>query len=556
MVRSAMDRTILWPDFDPKRVIYEDDDLLVVDKPAGVPSQAADPERPDDVVTRLRRPYLGVHQRLDRDTSGVLLFTKRPEANAGIAKQFEGRRVAKRYLAAVRGWRRGSRATLDDLLAKGEDGAMTVVRRGGQRAVTQVSVREKSGDRVLLDVELETGRTHQARVQLAHAGAPIAGDAIYEGPPAPRLMLHAAELEVIHPRTQKKLTLRAPVPRAFAAWMKSGDRGHAIYDDAAALDDALALAAERRWGLGRGAETTAFRLANEEGDALPGLAVDVYGDHAVVQIHLSPIWDDLARRERVLDRVAALGFDGVYVKLRPRQANVLVETRREDVAPAKAVRGSSAPEVFTILEEGIPFPVRLGDGLSTGIFLDQRKNRVLVRSLARGARVANLFAYTCAFSVAAAHGGAAKTTSVDASVVALERGREAFGPLLGPQHSFAAEDAFAWLARTAKKNETYDLVVLDPPSYSSTRKRRFVAESDYGELFALAAAVAAPGAKILACCNHRGVPRGKLRRMIHEGARAAKRELSQLKDLPDSPDFPPPPGREPYMKSLLATFAK
>ena len=110
-----MDRRRVWPDHRPEHVLYEDDDLVVVHKPAGVPSQAAHPDRPDDLVTRLRaflaardgKPegavYLGVHQRLDRDTSGAVLFTKRPEVNAAVTAQFQQRRVKKTYLAAVTG---------------------------------------------------------------------------------------------------------------------------------------------------------------------------------------------------------------------------------------------------------------------------------------------------------------------------------------------------------------------------------------------------------------------------------------------------------------------
>src|SRR3954454_7187307 len=104
---TVMDRTRVWPEFRQGDVLYEDEDLIAVHKPAGVPSQAANPDRPDDVVMRLRAflaardgradPYLGVHQRLDRDTSGVLLFTKRPDVNAALAKQFEGRTLKKHY---------------------------------------------------------------------------------------------------------------------------------------------------------------------------------------------------------------------------------------------------------------------------------------------------------------------------------------------------------------------------------------------------------------------------------------------------------------------------
>jgi len=586
-----MDRARVWPDFRQEHVLYEDEDLIAVHKPAGVPSQAAQPDRPDDLVLRVRSflaaregketVYLGVHQRLDRDTSGVVLFTKRPEVNAAIAAQLEKRQLKKRYVAGVVGWPKGKReARLDDDLVKGESGRMEVVprrahgrdtRRGprpaqqGQRAVTQVALRGHRGERALLDLVLETGRTHQARVQLAHAGAPIAGDVLYRGSAAPRLMLHAVAIELEHPSTKRRLVVRHDLARAeMDVWLERGDEGYAIYDDRRALDRALALAVERRWGLGRSADrdpaerrTTAFRLVNEEGDALPGLAVDVYGEHLVAQLYVSEEWEVPGRRDRLLDALDALGFDGVYLKLRPKQANVLVDTRREDLAPRAPVRGTAAPDEIVVHEEGVPFGIRLGDGLSTGIFLDQRLNRRAVRETARGAAVANLFAYTCAFSVVAAVGGARRTVSVDAALAALERGRAGFrlaGLELGRDHSFVGEDAFTWLAKAAKKEERFDLVIVDPPSYSSTKKRRFVAESDYDELVALAAAVVAPGGRILACCNHRGMARQKLRRLVHEGARAAGREVMQLKDLPDAPDFPGAGGRDPHMKSLLLTL--
>ncbi len=604
-----MDRAHIWPSFRPEHLLYEDADVLAVHKPAGVPSQSANPDRPDDVVTRLRaflaardgqaEPYLGVHQRLDRDTSGVLLFTKRPEVNAALAKQFEGRTLKKSYVAAVSGWRAScAESTLDDLLRKGDGGTMCVVAEaarargrkppgravnrnalaarvptaaGTQRAVTHVRLRTHTEDRALLELRLETGRTHQARVQLAHARAPIAGDALYGGALAPRLMLHAAALELEHPRTGKRLVIRDEAPRDMADWVARGDRGASIYDDSKSLARALALAVERRWGLGQSAvrdvlstRTTAFRLINEEGDALPGLAVDVYGTHLVAQLYVGGVWEDAARRDRVLDALHGLGFDGVYLKLRPKQANVLVDTRRDELAPALPVRGvpTVSPEV-EIREEGVPYGVCLGDGLSTGIFLDQRPNRRLVRQISQGARVLNLFSYTCGFSVAAALGGAARTVSVDASVLALERGRANFAAAgvalggLGPSaaHTFAAEDVFAWLARAATKAERFDLVIVDPPSYSSTKKRRFVADSDYDDLVSMAAKVLSPNGKLLASCNHRGMTRGKLRRFVAEGMNRERLTLAQLKDLPEAPDFPPPLGRDAHMKSVLATLA-
>jgi 23S rRNA (cytosine1962-C5)-methyltransferase len=564
-----MDPARVWPDFDDAWIVHADEDLVVIDKPVGVPTQAADPEMPDDVVTRLRAhlgvDYLGVHQRLDRETSGVLAMTRRREANAKMAAQFEGRAVEKTYVACVTGWR-GKGRTLEDLLLPGDDGRMQVVSpraRGGQRAVTHVRVLGRAGERTMLELSLETGRTHQARVQLAHAGAPIAGDALYGGVRAGRLMLHARSLALAHPTRGTRVRFDAAVPAEFDAWLSRGDAGDAIFDDAPALARALRRAIGRRYALGRsnGARaTTAFRVVNEAGDAMPGLAVDVYAAHFVAQLYGDAerdVWTDEARRARVLDALFALGVDGVYLKVRPKQANVIVDSRREDLAPRSPVRGAPAPDVVPIVEESVPYLVRLGDGLSTGIFLDQRANRRRVRDLAAGKSVANLFAYSCAFSVAAAFGGARRTVSVDASVAALERGREGMahaGVLDRGEHGFVAEDAFRWLARAQSKKERFDLVLLDPPSYSSTKRRRFVASSDYAELAAAALSIVAPHGRLLACSNHRGIARARFRKMLFDAARLAHVDVAQVKDLPDPLDYPVAPGDESHLKSVLVTL--
>jgi 23S rRNA (cytosine1962-C5)-methyltransferase len=414
----------------------------------------------------------------------------------------------------------------------------------------------------MLELVLETGRTHQARVQLAHAGAPIAGDPIYGGARAPRLMLHASALELEHPVTRRPVRFVSPPPADFKAWLAGGDLGTALYDDPPSFDRALERAVERRWALGRSGgprATTAFRLIHEEGDGFPRLAVDVYDRWLVAQLYgdAGP-WADPRRRERVLDRLAALGFDGVYLKVRPKQANVLSrqsEADRSGMAPSHPVCGAAAPAELVVFEEGTSFLVRLGDGLSTGLFLDQRHNRRRVREAAPGKTVANLFAYTCAFTVAAAAGGARRTVSVDASASALERGRENL--LLagvstggaGADHELVVDDVFAWLERSARRGARFDLVLLDPPSYSTTKRRRFVAETDYSRLAAAAVTILAPGGKLLACTNHRGISRRQFRRMLFDAVRAASREVVQVKDLFPPPDFPVPLSGEAHLKS-------
>ena len=570
--QTTMDRQRIWPDFRDAWIVHEDQDIVVIDKPAGVPSQAADPDRPDDVVTRLQRhlslrapnPYLGVHQRLDKDTSGLLVFARRKEANATLASQFEGRSVQKTYLACSSGWRGGDRAVLRHSIASDHDGAMRVVSARVARAkeaVTRVRVVERRGERALLELELETGRTHQARVQLAHVGSPIAGDALYGGVPAPRLMLHASALSFLHPSGGRKVRFEARAPREFAAWLDVGDLGDGIYDDEQAFAAALDRALERRWGLGRGdtgpRATTAFRLLNEAGDGTPRLAVDIYGDWLVAQLYGDDaVLGDDGRRERVFDRLFALGFDGVYVKMRPKQANVLVDTRREDIAPRLPVRGAPAPEEFAIVEEGVPLLVRLGDGLSTGLFLDQRANRRRVREMSAGKSVANLFSYTCAFTVVAALAGSKRTVSVDASAAALERGQANLrnAGVDADGHAFVAGDVFAWLARATARGERFDVVIVDPPSYSTTKRGRFVAETDYVDLAAAGLGLLTPGGRLLACTNHRGISAARFRRTLFDAARKARLEVAQVKDLAAPGDFPEASGAESHTKSVLVTL--
>ena len=562
----------LWPDWRAGAIVYEDDDLIAIDKPAGVPSQAADARHDDDAVARLRRylaarrgvaeddVYLGVHQRLDRDTSGVLVYALRREANASLAQQFEGRSVRKVYLAGVEGYRdlRGEQV-LRDTLVRGRDGRMQVApargrgARGGREAVTRVRVARREAARALVQLGCDTGRTHQLRVQLAHAGAPIAGDRLYGGAPAQRLLLHAHELHIAHPGDGRPLELRAALPPEFDAWLARGPQS--ALDRPRDLRRALALAIEARYRLGRAraaAEpTTAFRLFHGVAEGAPEIAVDLYGEHLV--LHWAAEADE-AREAAVLDALAELGLRGVYLKRHLRQKNELAEPRDPRFAPPLPLRGEPAAQELTVHEHGLPFGVRLGDGLRTGLFLDQRENRRRVRELAAGKRVLNLFAYTGGFSVAALAGGAAEATCVDASKAALEWAQRNVARIGASERYRAVHgDAFDALAGYARRGERFDLIVLDPPSYASTRSRRFVARKDYAELAASCLRVLAPGGTLLACINHHGVSQGELRAALRRGGATAQRELARLADVPGQLDFPASAGSEPLAKSVLVT---
>jgi 23S rRNA (cytosine1962-C5)-methyltransferase len=568
-------RARLFPHWRDAWILHEDADLCAVDKPPFVSTHAPDPGRSDDARSRVAawldaragaprgvHTYLGIHQRLDRDTSGVLVFTRRKEANPGVAAEFEGRRVKKTYVAVVTGRIGPDRGLLEHKLVPSREGAMRALppkAREGVLAVTRFRVLDRRGDRALVELAPETGRTHQLRAQLAAIGAPIVGDPLYDGAPAPRLLLHAAELTLKHPSSGKPITFRSPVPASFAAWTHG--EATTLPRDAAAIERLLRDAADRRYGVAQLAGTSAFRIANGAGDALPGVDVDLYDEHLVVALSGGDAkqahggHDAIEAREAVLSAAHALGATGVYLKVRPRHASVVVDTRRDELAPRAPVRGAPADDELVVHELGLPYLVRLGDGLSTGIFLDQRENRRRVRELSGGARVCNLFAYTGGFTVAAVAGGARSSVTVDVSPGAMawaRRNLDAIGADPA-RHEVVEADAAAWLERVGLRGEPFDLVVLDPPSFATTKQSRFRAEGDYRALAALVLRTLAPGGRLLACTNHRGIVRVKLRRYLHEAARDAGREVVQMKDLPDPEDFPSEPGRESHLKSVLVT---
>jgi 23S rRNA (cytosine1962-C5)-methyltransferase len=238
---------------------------------------------------------------------------------------------------------------------------------------------------------------------------------------------------------------------------------------------------------------------------------------------------------------------------------VIVDASAAGLAPSAPSAGEAHPSDFAVLEEGMRIPVRLGDGLSTGIFLDQRANRLRVRDLASGGSVLNLFAYTCGFSLAASLGGAWRTISVDASAGALQRGEEMFAAndrLGAADDQFVVGDVFSLFPELKRRFGLFDLIVLDPPSFATTKTSRFSAASDYGKLVAQVLPLLRNGGRLLASTNHRGITPDRFRTLVRKGAELAGRSVAQLKDLPDPIDYPTAPGEFGHLKAVLLTLAR
>ncbi len=227
--RLATDRAFRWT---PGVVLFRDEVLIAVDKPPGLPTHAtADPDRPHLVgqIQALlagegRPTYVGVHQRLDRDTSGVVLFAIDPAVNGALARAFDAGDVEKTYLAlAARPKALRKRSfRLDAPLGRGAGGRVRIGGADALAAVTEIEVREVFDSAVLVEARPRTGRKHQVRAHMAHAGLPILGDRVYGGAPSTaatvgRTMLHAWRLSLVHPLSGKRLLLESPIPRDFRA---------------------------------------------------------------------------------------------------------------------------------------------------------------------------------------------------------------------------------------------------------------------------------------------------------------------------------------------------
>jgi len=228
------------PEAIPLRIVYEDDDLLVVDKPAGLTVHPA-PGHPSHTLVNAvlahspglsgiggeERP--GIVHRLDKDTSGLIIVAKNDAAHASLARQLKARKVEKTYLALVEGRLEPPEGVIDAPIARHPvDRKRMAVVAGGREARTRYRTLREVDGYSLLEVRPETGRTHQIRVHFASIGHPVAGDPLYgrrgAKAPVPRQFLHAQRLAFQHPRTNARLELEAPLAEDLAEALRRLER--------------------------------------------------------------------------------------------------------------------------------------------------------------------------------------------------------------------------------------------------------------------------------------------------------------------------------------------
>jgi 23S rRNA (cytosine1962-C5)-methyltransferase len=523
-------------------ILHEDEHLLVVNKPAGWNTHAPSPYAGEGIYDWLRHREprwadLGVVHRLDKETSGVLVFGKSRAATRSLAQQFEQREVEKVYrLLTDRAVRFDSRILRCAVVRAGERYVARPVHAGAAAAETEFrDVGRRSG---LVEVEARprSGVTHQIRVQAAWDGWPILGDALYGGTCAvagagSRLALHAASLRLRHPVTGQTLRFDAPL-----------------------LDWGRDTQALRRAVIDPG-ETDAFRVAHGAADGVPGVYADRYGAVVLVQ---AEAMDQVAARAGCFLEWAGVGtLYGQRLERRLRGRTV------QDLAP-QCLQGPAPDGPQVVRENGVKFLIRLDAGYSVGLFLDQRDNRrrLLTNHVAahfpvragglKGAAVLNTFAYTCGFSVVATLAGA-RTANVDLSRRSLDWGREnlALNGLDPTGQEFLQGDVFEWLRRLGRKTRRFDLVILDPPTFSRSKERGvFRAEKDYDALVSCALPLVAEGGVLLASTNAAELRPEAFVARVREAVVRGGRRLERDHYAPQPPDFPISREEPGHLKSL------
>lgn len=276
-------------------------------------------------------------------------------------------------------------------------------------------------------------------------------------------------------------------------------------------------------------ETDAYRLC--DGAPWRNIFIDALSNRLLVSTRDCPIPNDLLQELRSTGKT-------VYRK----------ELERDNKQPPSLLCGEELSPCFPVSEWGVLYRLDMSAGYSQGLFLDQRENRHRVREYCRpGMKVLNTFAYTGAFSVCAALGGA-ETTTLDLAQPCLDWARENFhlNGIPPDQHYFCRGDALHWLDRFAKQGKRFDLIILDPPTFSRNDKGKiWRAERDYGELAAKAAQCLPPGGALLCTTNCRSLSHARFADMIVRALPKAR-----TKTFPMPFDF----SGEPYLKTIWCYF--
>lgn len=311
------------------------------------------------------------------------------------------------------------------------------------------------------------------------------------------------------------------------------------------------ISREKRTSFEKDSLTTAYRLFNGEGDGIGGVIIDRYADYAVFSWYNETLYQKKAELLTAF-RTVYPDIIGAYEKIR---------FSTKDLPESQFLYGEQAPEPLLVTENGVQFATYLNEGLMTGIFLDQKEVRGrLVDGFAVGKTVLNMFSYTGAFSVAAAMGGAVATTSVDLAKRSLPKTTEQFevNHLNLTAQKIIVMDVFDYFKYASRKGLSYDMIILDPPSFARNKKKVFSVAKNYGELVKDSIDILTDKGTLIASTNAANLSLAKYQKMVitalqEKNVRYKITDTYQLPaDFQVNPNFP----EGNYLKVLFIEIEK
>ncbi len=438
--------------------LYRDDSWLAVNKPSGISTHRAHGGELGLVEWLQLHHNLELHtcSRLDKETSGIILFAFTAEAAAEAQRIHEKKLAEKTYFFIA--------------ASSPQDSWKCSTPLDGKKCTSRFQ-KIKTGRRYsLYSARIHRGRTHQIRRHAAASGISILGDREYDGPPFVRLCLHCACVQ--WPEIDQEL--HAPTPEWFNLCINNTN------------DQAVISALINRRTPFLSSLTNSCRLLHR-GEYSKDITVDKYAEYLLITsfretIPAAQLLKQLAPLIALLTELS--GCRGAVLKTHLR------DPHKKKLFADIAVWGEAPPQSFLAREHDLFFKVQLNDRQHTGLFLDQRDSRRRIQMMCRAKRVANLFSFTCSFSIYALAGGAEVVFSVDLAAGCLNQGKEntALNNLgQSGNAKFIKEDSRKWLARQVRKKTNspgnftpFDLIICDPPVFASSGKgKNFHVEKEW-----------------------------------------------------------------------------
>jgi len=501
--------------------LYQDKNWIAVNKPSGIATHGA--YKGDiGLVEWLQLHYektVYICSRLDKETSGVLLFALTPQAVAEAQKIHEGKRARKDYYFVAGSIGQSTWECRQDI--------------DGKACRTHFIKIQEGAFYTLYKAEIHRGRTHQIRRHAAASGVPLLGDTQYGGDSFVRVCLHCAT--VSWPDIQQKIEVTLP------GWFKALPTG------ITAESIALALAEKRYPFLDTISDCCRLIHRGEFADA--DMAVDKYGEWLCVTgfDESVPAKQLLCKLDRVLTALLTLDkIRGGIVKTNLR------DPHKRKLYADIATWGQTIPDSFLVREHDVHFGVKLNQRQHVGLFLDLRDCRRRIAQVVKDKRVANLFAFTCSFSMYALAAGAEVVFSVDLAAGCLKQGREnaEANQLAGDGRArFIKEDVRKWLARQLRRKENdpqgfspFDVVICDPPVFAGVGKgKSFHVEKEWPNLARDIAAITTENGIALFSNNHQAGSES----LYYE---TLQLHFSTVRRLDPPLDFPQVAGRSSHVR--------